>query len=175
MSDWLFIPSTPTSNGCGSRPALPTVMRAAAVREARDAAGEDLAADRVDDEIDAAPAGDRAHLVDPVVVRVVHAVVEPELLQTRSSRSSLDAVAITVAPARFASWIAAMPTPPAPAWISTVSPGLQVTELEQAVVRGAERDRHARDRDDVGTVGHRPGDDRGYRDAAPRASPRGRS
>ena len=37
-------------------------------------------------------------------------------------RSRLDAVASTVAPARFASWIAATPTPPAPAWISTVSP-----------------------------------------------------
>ena len=38
------------------------------------------------------------------------------------SRSRLDAVAITVAPARLASWIAATPTPPAPAWMSTVSP-----------------------------------------------------
>src|SRR6266536_1057943 len=40
----------------------------------------------------------------------------------RSSFSSLDAVASTVAPARFASWMAARPTPPPPAWIKTVSP-----------------------------------------------------
>ena len=61
----------------------------------------------------------------------------------RASFSSLDAVASTVAPARLASWIAARPTPPAPAWMSTVSPGLQAAELEQAVVGGAERDRDA--------------------------------
>ena len=41
---------------------------------------------------------------------------------SRSNRSSLDAVAKTRAPARFAIWIAAMPTPPAPAWIKAVSP-----------------------------------------------------
>ena len=54
---------------------------AAAVREALHAAGQDPPADRVDDEIDAAAAGDRADLVDPVVVRVVDAVIEPEVLQ----------------------------------------------------------------------------------------------
>ena len=41
---------------------------------------------------------------------------------SRSSFSSLEAVEITVAPACFASWIAAIPTPPAPAWMSTVCP-----------------------------------------------------
>ena len=40
----------------------------------------------------------------------------------------------------------------------------QVTELEQAVVGGAERDRHARDGDDVGAVGDRPRHDRGHDD-----------
>ena len=41
----------------------------------------------------------------------------------RSSRSSLDAVASTSdAPAALASWMAARPTPLAPAWISTDSP-----------------------------------------------------
>ena len=68
-----------------------------------------------------------------------------------------------------------MPTPPAPAWISTVSPGLQVTELEEAVVGGAERDRHARDRDDVGAVGHRPRERSPAPRRARRASPRGSS
>ncbi len=37
----------------------------------------------------------------------------------------------------------------------------QVTELEEAVVRGAERHGHARARDEVGAVGDRPRDDRG--------------
>ena len=40
----------------------------------------------------------------------------------RSSRAALDAVPSTVAPARFASWTAATPTPPAAACTSTVSP-----------------------------------------------------
>ena len=48
-----------------------------------------------------------------------------------------------LAPAALASWIAASPTPPAPAWTRTVSPGLQVAELEQAVVGRAELDRDA--------------------------------
>ena len=38
---------------------------------------------------------------------------------------------------------------------------VQVTELEEAVVGGAERDRHARGRDDVGAVGDRPRHERG--------------
>ncbi len=42
-----------------------------------------------------------------------------------SSRASLDAVASTRAPARLASWMAARPTPEAPAWTSTVSPALR--------------------------------------------------
>ena len=45
--------------------------------------------------------------------------------------SELDAVAITVAPAFFASWIAAMPTPPAPAWISTVCPAFNPPALNR--------------------------------------------
>ena len=49
-------------------PALPDADAPPPVREARTLPGEDAPADRVDDEIDAAPAGDRAHLVDPVVV-----------------------------------------------------------------------------------------------------------
>ena len=48
--------------------------------------------------------------------------------------------------------------------MSTVSPACEVTELEEAVVGGAERDRDARDRDDVGAVGDRPRDDRRDRD-----------
>jgi hypothetical protein len=46
----------------------------------------------------------------------------PNSSRKRASFSSLPAVAITVAPARFASCTAAIPTPLAPAWIKTVSP-----------------------------------------------------
>ena len=38
---------------------------------------------------------------------------------------------------------------------------LQTAELEQAVVGGPERDRHAGNVDEVGTVGYRPRHDRG--------------
>ena len=100
--------------------------------------------DRVDDEVDAPAVGEPSGLVGEVVVAVVDAVVEARTAPSRSSLSSVDAVASTVAPARLASWMAAMPTPPAPAWISTVSPACRPTELEQAVVGGAEGDRDAR-------------------------------
>ena len=63
---------------------------------------------------------------------------------SRSSRSSLDAVASTVAPARLASWIAARPTPPAAGLDQHGLAGLQAPELEQAVVGGAEGDRDPR-------------------------------
>ena len=78
----------------------------------------------------------------------------------RSSRSSLDAVASTVAPARFASWIAAMPTPPAPAWISTVSPACRWpnSKRQSSAVPNA-TGTHAT-ATDVGAVGDRPGEDR---------------
>ena len=49
----------------------------------------------------------------------------------RSSFSSLDAVEITVAPACLASWIAAMPTPPAPAWIRTVCPASRLPAVNR--------------------------------------------
>ena len=54
-----------------------------------------------------------------------------------------------------------MPTPPAPAWIEHGLARLQPTELEEAVVGGTERDRHARDRNEIGAVGHRPRQDLG--------------
>ncbi len=67
-----------------------------------------------------------------------------------------------------------MPTPPAPAWISTVSPGREVAELEQAIVGGAERHRHARALDDVAAVRDRPRDDRRDRDELRVRSPQHR-
>ena len=41
---------------------------------------------------------------------------------------------------------------------------LEVPELEQAVVRGPERDRHARARHEIGTVGDHPCEHRRHRD-----------
>ena len=60
----------------------------------------------------------------------------------RASHLAGLAVAKTSAPRCWAIWIAAMPTPPAPAWISTRSPGLQAGEVDEAVVGGEEDDRH---------------------------------
>ena len=54
------------------------------------------------------------------------------------------AVAKTSAPRWRASWIAAMPTPPAPAWIRTFSPAFSPARSLQAVVGGGEDDRHRR-------------------------------
>ena len=55
------------------------------------------------------------------------------------------AVAKTSAPRCWASWTAAMPTPPAPAWTRTRSPGLQPGQVDEPVV-GGEEDRPARRR-----------------------------
>ena len=79
-------------------------------------------ADRIDDEVDATPVGEPQHLAGHVGRGVVDAVVQAVARASRPRRSSLDAVASTVAPAALASWMAARPTPPAPAWTSTVSP-----------------------------------------------------
>ena len=54
-----------------------------------------------------------------------------------SSRlSSLEASAITLAPARLASWTASVPVPPAAAWTTTVSPGCEVRAAVDQRVRG---------------------------------------
>ena len=58
---------------------------------------------------------------------------------SRSSRSSLDAVASTRAPALLAIWMAAIPTPLAPAWMSAVSPAWSrpnSNRLSSAVPKG---------------------------------------
>ncbi len=48
----------------------------------------------------------------------------------RSRFASLDAVAmIRPAPQRLASWIATVPTPPAPAWITTDSPACRCVDV----------------------------------------------
>ncbi len=51
-----------------------------------------------------------------------------------------------------------MPTPPAPAWISAVSPACETPELEEAVVGRAEGNRHAGRRVRRHAVGDLPGE-----------------
>ena len=58
-------------------------------------------------------------VVGGVVDAVVHAVL---VRAARAARRSTPWRCTTLAPAALASWIAASPTPPAPAWTSTVSP-----------------------------------------------------
>src|SRR3989304_4879238 len=62
---------------------------------------------------------------------------------SRSSFSSLDAVARTVAPTRLASWMGGRPTPPGPGGVGARLPGGEPAELEQALIGGAEGDRNA--------------------------------
>ena len=52
-------------------------------------------------------------------------------------------VVATRSPSFFAIWIARLPTPPAPAWISTRWPGCELRDLAQRLQRGqpGERDR----------------------------------
>ncbi len=69
------------------------------------------------------PSVSRRTSLDEVDRGVVDAVVEPEVDAAGRGGSSLEAVASTGAPARLASWMAAIPTPLAPAWMSAVSPG----------------------------------------------------
>ena len=64
MSDWLLHGSRPTRRAAdGSRPARPTRDDPPPVGEDCEAASERLAADGVDDEVDAPPVGELADLV----------------------------------------------------------------------------------------------------------------
>jgi hypothetical protein len=136
--------------------------RAAAVPEAREALLQHVAADRVDDHVAPAPLGDPHHLAHEVPLPVVDAVVHAERAQPLELRvgrrrrehprpcalRQLDRGGANAAPAaldqhRFA--------------------GLQAPELEEAVVGGAERDRHARGLLDREAVGHDPRRAHGHR------------
>ena len=46
-------------------------------------------------------------------------------LRSAAALSRVRVQAIEIERAQLASWIAAMPTPPAPAWMSTVSPAVR--------------------------------------------------
>ena len=65
-------------------------------------------------------------------VRLLQTKSHP-IVSARSHFSSVPAVAITVAPRCFASWIAATPVPEPAAWIITVSPAVELADLEQRV------------------------------------------
>ena len=94
----------------------------AAARDARERAHRDVAADEVAHDIDAAT----VCRVERDRGDVVRAVVRPRCRRRaprqRSSLSALPAVAMTRAPSAAPSWTAAEPTPPAPAWTSSVWP-----------------------------------------------------
>ena len=113
--------------------------------------------DRVDHEVDAPAVGEPACLVGEVVAPVVDAMVEAVLDQAAElvvarrrgehgrtgplgqlDRGQADAAGAGLHEHRLTR--------------------LQVAELEQAVVGGAERDRHARRLDQVEAVGHQPRD-----------------
>ena len=145
-----------------SRPASPTLTHPAAVGQAAEAVLQGLAADRVDDDVGAVAVGEAAHLVGEVGLDVVDAVVEAELGRAARACRRCDAVASTVAPARLASWMAAMPTPLAAGLDQRGLARLQPTELEQAVVGGAERDGDAGGLLDGEPVGHRPAERLGH-------------
>ena len=93
----------------------------AAAAECAQAARERVAADRVVDDVDAAAVGEATHLVAEVDV----AVEDDMIGAARAGElalSALPTVAMTIAPARLASWMRSWPTPPAPAWTRQVSP-----------------------------------------------------
>ena len=131
--------------------------RAAAVAETQQAALQGVAADRVDHEVHAAVRREFAATRRRSRRRGRRCRGRRRSVASRSILSFEPAVANTVAPARFASCTHASPTPLPPAWISTVSPALQVAELEQTVVRGAPRHRHAGRVLEREPVGHEPG------------------
>ena len=159
MIDWLFMPSTEMSNGCGSRPALPTVI--ARPRYARHCTLPASTFPPTESTTRSTPRPPvmLAHHVDPTRLRVVDGVVEAQRLQRfepvearrggddgragalgELDRGDADATRAGLDQHRLA--------------------GLQVAELEEAVVRGAERHRDARALDEVGAFGDHPGDHR---------------
>ena len=164
VSDWLFMPSTDTSNGCGSRPALPTVI--ARPRYARHATLPCRILPPTESTTRSTPRPSviARTFVDPVGVRVVDAVVEAERLQPLEP-----VVARRGGDHRRAGALGELDRGDADATRAGLdrAPSRrpdEVAELEEAVVGGAERDRHARDGDEVGAVGDRPRDDRGRDD-----------
>ena len=149
------------SNGCGSRPALPTVIaRPRYARHATLPARMRPPTESTTRSTPRPPVIARTSSTQPSL-RVVHAVVHAqrhEPLEPVGARRGRDH--------RRARTLRELDRGDADATRTRLHEHrlarLQVAELEQAVVGGAERDRHARDRDEIGAVGHRPGDDRGH-------------
>ena len=97
-------------------------------------------ADVVEHDVDAAVVGLGEHDLGEVGVVVVDRDVGAELAAELRPSRRCPAVANTRAPACFASWIAAEPEPPAAAWMSTLSPGLQLGAVEEPEPREVERE-----------------------------------
>ena len=103
-----------------------------------DVALEVFGAHDVEDNVHPVFAGGPAHLVDEVLRVMVDEGSPHRALRSAARRCSLPAVTITRQPWRLASWIAAVPTPPAPPCTSTVSPACsrpRVNRLSCAVMK----------------------------------------
>ena len=99
--------------------AKPTTSSRPCGGQAAQRVGEGVAADHVDDDVDAVAAGELGD-------GVLEAVEQHRLVGTgrraTSAFSSVLTTAIVRAPYPLATWIVAVPTPPAAPWTSTVSP-----------------------------------------------------
>jgi len=111
---------------------MPTQHQRAAILEHRQVLSPGSRADEVLDHVDPAAAGEALHLGGEVLALVVDPQVGAELPQ-RASFSSEPAVATIVAPTSRASWMQAVPTPEAAAWISTVWPAARPPSSKRVV------------------------------------------
>jgi hypothetical protein len=89
-----------------------------------------IAADDIEDDVDAALGGDRGDFGGEVLLPVVDRMVGADRLQN-AALSSLPTVVMVMAPKACASWIAASPMPPEPPWINTVSPAFRWTRSKR--------------------------------------------
>ena len=84
-----------------------------------------VAADHVEDEIGALAAGRLLGLVDEILGLVVDRAIARRACGRPRHFSSEPTVVMTRAPKAVASWIAVVPMPEEPPWISTVSPAFK--------------------------------------------------
>ena len=92
---------------------------------------DELAGQRIEHHVDAAPAGHPEELLLEVQAAGVTDVVVVEAHRAQRVPLGRLAVVNTSRPQCRASWTAARPTPPVAAWISTDCPGLHVGEVAQ--------------------------------------------
>ena len=132
--------------------------RTPALAQRAQAVGEAIAADRVEDHVDAA-ARELLRLVLPRAIASARPRRRPASRATRSF-SSLDTTAIVLAPSPLATCSDAVPTPPAAPWTSTVSPSASRPRELQREVRGVVVEDQPRALREVERVGQREGEAR---------------